>query len=60
MENTKTNNSLIELNKNDLLTLTGDGFAYDVGAALGWLVRATSPLGVGYANAVWAIQYDKL
>ncbi|MDD4227517.1 MAG: hypothetical protein PHU98_14155 [Mariniphaga sp.] len=60
MKNREDYHSMHELKKSDLIKCTGGGFAYDVGAALGWLVRANSPLGVGYANAVWAIQYDKL
>jgi hypothetical protein len=60
MENIKAHGSVQELNKSELIKCTGEGFAYDVGAVLGWLVRANSNLGVGYANAVWAIQYDKL
>lgn len=60
MKNKKACPSLQELNKSELIKCEGGGFAYDVGAAIGWLYRATGPLGVGYANAVWAIQYDKL
>lgn len=57
---TQKNDSLKALSQNELVEISGGSFAYDVGAALGWLYRATGPLGVGYANAVWACQYGKL
>jgi hypothetical protein len=53
-------NILLELSVNEAIEITGGGFAYDVGCAIGFLFRSASrPVGgVAYAVAVWEYQHS--
>lgn len=54
---------LQDLEISEMRNISGGGFAFDIGAVIGWMWRTQKfgpghPLGIPYANAVWHTQYN--